>query len=676
MNDLVLSIKLEGDAGDLNGEVRVSQKEFQKLATSEDQATHSAKKLSSESNNLSGRLAKMSGTVAKVAGIVSGLATGAMALAVKRALDFGDGIQKLSIRLGASTEALSEYNHVAQLTGVSFEQLTTSWQRQTRRIAEAANGAGEAKDAIHELGLSAVDLAQLRPEEQFEILADALSNVESESDRVRLAMKLWDSEGVALLQTVDGGSESLRKMRDEAHQLGLTLSREQVDQMAAANDAITRMSASGTALANTLAIHLGPTIESVTNWLNVNMPSAIEFAKDAFDSLRDFILSGAQLIAGGLSNIYEAMSVLPGSYGEAYARAAEDMRQVQFNIGGLREAYQFAKREAETFTVTGREGFKQIVVGASAASQAVKKLSKEQEKSGQALMATLFPEEASFDQYAEQLNTISQMRQAGLIDLEKEQEAIDQLTIQYLDLDEEVKETGKTSSKTMKSMAQDTSKAMRIIQQSTDRAMWSAENSFVNFAKTGKLEIRDLIDTILDEMLRLLFRQNFASGGTSLFSGLFGGMFGGGGDFSSTPGIDLGSFGGATPIQGSSWLSGLTSLFSFGDGGIMTSAGPMPLQKYGDGGVVNGPQFRVAGERYQPEAIIPLPNGRSVPVEMTGGGSPSIVFSPNYNITAGSGADKAEIYAIARRTSDEAVAKLMQQINRGGNTAKIVGRRR
>jgi len=134
-----------------------------------------------------------------------------------------DKLDKLSTRLGVSTEALSEYRHVAEIGGVTFETLTMAWQRMTRRIAEAAIGMGEAKDALKELGLNAKDLNELPLDEKFEIVAEALAGLGSESDRVRLAMKLFDSEGVSLIQTMEGGAEGIRKVRQQARDLGLTL---------------------------------------------------------------------------------------------------------------------------------------------------------------------------------------------------------------------------------------------------------------------------------------------------------------------------------------------------------------------------------------------------------------------------------------------------------------------
>lgn len=61
--------------------------------------------------------------------------------------------------------------------------------------------------------------------------------------------------------------------------------------------------------------------------------------------------------------------------------------------------------------------------------------------------------------------------------------------------------------------------------------------------------------------------------------------------------------------------------FSFADGGVMTSAGPLPLRAYAGGGVANSPQMALFGEGSRPEAFVPLPDGRRIPVAMQGGGN-------------------------------------------------------
>lgn len=64
----------------------------------------------------------------------------------------------------------------------------------------------------------------------------------------------------------------------------------------------------------------------------------------------------------------------------------------------------------------------------------------------------------------------------------------------------------------------------------------------------------------------------------------------------------------------------LSSFFGFADGGVMTSAGPLPLRRYSTGGIASTPQLAMFGEGRTPEAFVPLPDGRSIPVQMRGAG--------------------------------------------------------
>ena len=69
-------------------------------------------------------------------------------------------------------------------------------------------------------------------------------------------------------------------------------------------------------------------------------------------------------------------------------------------------------------------------------------------------------------------------------------------------------------------------------------------------------------------------------------------------------------------------------------GGIMTSDGPLPLNRYAMGGIANSPQLALFGEGRGPEAFVPLPDGRRIPVAMQGGGNTSVVV--HVNVESGS----------------------------------------
>lgn len=100
------------------------------------------------------------------------------------------------------------------------------------------------------------------------------------------------------------------------------------------------------------------------------------------------------------------------------------------------------------------------------------------------------------------------------------------------------------------------------------------------------------------------------TGGSSFGgSGLnLGGLFGGSGTASMAA---------ATPNDG--FLEGLLT-GAFANGGIMSKFGSLPLHKYSSGGVARTPQLAMFGEGSMNEAYVPLPDGRSIPVSMKGGG--------------------------------------------------------
>jgi hypothetical protein len=65
---------------------------------------------------------------------------------------------------------------------------------------------------------------------------------------------------------------------------------------------------------------------------------------------------------------------------------------------------------------------------------------------------------------------------------------------------------------------------------------------------------------------------------------------------------------------------GFTMPAAFANGGIMTNKGVAQLRKYANGGVADSPQLALYGEGSMAEAYVPLPDGRSIPVTISGNG--------------------------------------------------------
>lgn len=192
---------------------------------------------------------------------------------IKGSIDAANRLGDLSDRLGVSVESMSRLEYAAKKTGVEQRALTTGIQRMTRRVSEAAEGTGAAVGALDELGLSAEELNKLAPEEQFMRLADALEAVPNQADKVRLGMKLLDSEGVALLQTMKGGSDAIKQLGEESDKTGNTITSKFAAKATQANAAIIKMKGSAQGLTNEMAVSLAPAIETAATWMAENAES-------------------------------------------------------------------------------------------------------------------------------------------------------------------------------------------------------------------------------------------------------------------------------------------------------------------------------------------------------------------------------------------------------------------
>ena len=198
------------------------------------------------------------------ASVGTGAVAGLTALGLQ-ASKTADNIGKLSTQLNISAESLSGLKFVAEQTGVEFKALSISLQRQARRVSEAAIGTGEAKDALRELGVEATALNQLRPDEQFEKLGQAILKVKNPTDQVRLAFKLWDSEGVRNLRTIKAlGTEGFDPLIQRATELGAVIDGRVTERAADLQGGFNEVKTAAQGLGFSLVDTLGPALSDAS----------------------------------------------------------------------------------------------------------------------------------------------------------------------------------------------------------------------------------------------------------------------------------------------------------------------------------------------------------------------------------------------------------------------------
>ena len=207
--------------------------------------------------------------VAKVGLAATGAAT-ALAALVKVNVDFMDKLGKTANKLGIEVEFLQAMRFAAEQTGVKVEALDMGLQRFIRRAAEAAKGTGESKRAFEQLGIQLKDndgsLRDVR-DILFDV-ADGLENTKDSGERVRLAFKFFDSEGVSLVSTLKEGANGLRAFEQQAENLGIIISKQSIAKAEMFADSLNVLKKQFTALTANISAAFIPILNDVATTLS------------------------------------------------------------------------------------------------------------------------------------------------------------------------------------------------------------------------------------------------------------------------------------------------------------------------------------------------------------------------------------------------------------------------
>ena len=187
-------------------------------------------------------------------------------------------VDDLSKRTGISTQTLQGYALAAGQSGVSTELMGKSLQKLTVIQGKAQNGNKAAQDSFAAIGLSMEDLAGLSPEQTFEAVTDAISKLPTVAQQSAAAVALFGKSGADLLPIFQEGTGYLARMRKEAEELGIVLSKEQMSGLAGLDDMIAKVTMAFGGLAQRIVAELVPQLmtagETMLNFVSVALPLA------------------------------------------------------------------------------------------------------------------------------------------------------------------------------------------------------------------------------------------------------------------------------------------------------------------------------------------------------------------------------------------------------------------
>jgi hypothetical protein len=201
-------------------------------------------------------------------------------------------VDDLSKRTGVSAQTLQAYQFAAEQSGVSVETFGKGIQRLGINLGEAQTGNKSAIKSFADLGLSVRDLAQLSPEQAFEKVAAAISQLPNPAQQAAAAVGLFGKSGAELVPVFQEGAGFLAEMRKQAEGLGLVLGDTQVQNLAQLDDSFGVLSATVQAFKQRVTADLAPALteasRSAAEFIaSIDVQAVAKAAEGAIASLAD-----------------------------------------------------------------------------------------------------------------------------------------------------------------------------------------------------------------------------------------------------------------------------------------------------------------------------------------------------------------------------------------------------
>ena len=290
----------------LSADTRSHRTEFAKSVEANKKFTLSIQNVSDQTKVFAAKTRNHSNIAGKAIAGFAAVSVAGFAAIYKKQAEFIDQQAKTADRLGMSTEALIGLQHAANQTGASTESLNMGLQRMTRRIGQvAATGGGEAKVALDQLGISIDEIKSKSPDQQFALIAEKMKDVHDQGQKVFLTQKLFDSEGVKLLNTLNLGADGIAAMITEAEELGISFSRLDASKVEMANDSFDRAEKLLSSFGTKLTTETAPLVGALSDLF-------VDTAKEAggFGNLAQQMISKVTYGIGVMANGVQGINIL------------------------------------------------------------------------------------------------------------------------------------------------------------------------------------------------------------------------------------------------------------------------------------------------------------------------------------------------------------------------------
>lgn len=269
--------------GTLNAKIILNNKQWQTAMTQTILSIHrlrdeskrvSVGLLKKQLDSVSGSLSSFALSARTVGGALAVIGSGiaAFVLGMRQSMAAVDQLTDRATELGVGNGVLQALEGAAIATGAKIEQLAGAFTFMLDKIGDAQRGSEDARKFIEGLGLSVEQLAAIRPEQSFLLIADAINKLDSQAKKVSAIREMFGRGGIAVGPLLGMGSEGIIGAANKAGAGGMVLGEGAIKSVEVLDTAWKRfkVTASNAVTATTSAISnwLSPAVDAVASALN------------------------------------------------------------------------------------------------------------------------------------------------------------------------------------------------------------------------------------------------------------------------------------------------------------------------------------------------------------------------------------------------------------------------
>ena len=258
--------------------------------------------------------AAMAAVTAAVIGVITGLSD-----MIKETAEYGDEVDKMSQKLGLSTDAYQEWDYVLSLAGTEMSSMSTGLKTLTNKLDDAKNGSASAQAMFAQLGLSMDDIANMSREEAFEAVIYGFQGMADSTERAALANDLFGKSGQELAPLFNQTREETEKQIEAARKYGMVMSKDAVEASAEFQDSLETMQRTMNGFKRNMVSGFLPSVSSAMDGFTAILAgdteegiALIEEATDQMvqmlnDNLPTLIEVGGKVIVNLISGIAQSL---------------------------------------------------------------------------------------------------------------------------------------------------------------------------------------------------------------------------------------------------------------------------------------------------------------------------------------------------------------------------------